>query len=200
MRTIASTSNIHTPPSWLDPIDWSTVFASQQPIEVDIGCGKGAFLLWAAQSRPDHNFLGVERLLLRLRKVDRKVQRRGLRNVRFIRLEASYLVSRLVPSCSISVYHLYFPDPWPKRRHFQKRLLNPAFASELLRTLVAGGCLNTATDHEDYFRQMERVLAGIGEFRREAPISLPVEAQTDFEREFLAAGKTVFRGRWVKAS
>ena len=199
MTTAAATpTNIHTPPNWLDPIDWAAVFASAQPIEVDVGCGKGAFLLWAAQARPDHNFLGIERLLLRLRKVDKKARRRGLMNVRFIRLEAGYFISKLIPTASVVAYHIYFPDPWPKRRHWPKRLVNAAIASDLWRTLEPGGAVNMATDHQQYFEQMERVMAAMPEFRQEPPLSLPAEAQTDFEKEFLAAGRPVYRARWVK--
>jgi len=195
--TAASTeTNLYTPPNWLDPLDWRQVFGNRQPVEVDVGCGKGSFLLWVAQTRPQHNFLGIERLLLRLRKVDKKARRRGLTNVRLIRLEASYLISKLIPPASVTAYHIYFPDPWPKRRHHDRRLINPAFALELQRTLLPAGCLHVATDHEEYFRQMEAVMAGNPAFAREQPESLPVEAQTDFEREFLAAGKPVHRARW----
>ena len=80
---------LYKPVNWLDPLDWRVVFDEPRPVEIDVGCGKGAFLLWAVQARPVHNFIGVERQLVRLRKVDKKLQRLGLCNVRLIRIEAS---------------------------------------------------------------------------------------------------------------
>ncbi len=182
----------------MEPLDWCEVFGNERRVEVDIGCGKGSFLLRSAQTHPDTNLVGVDRLLRRLRKVDRKIQRLGLLNVRLLRVEASYLVGYLVPKASVSAYHTYFPDPWPKRRHHQRRLMSAAFLSNLHRTLQDGGVFNCATDHEEYFQWIQR------EFRRtpgfietEAKI-LPEETRTDFERELLAAGKQIHRCRWVK--
>jgi tRNA (guanine-N7-)-methyltransferase len=191
-------SIFYRPTNWIDPFEWTDVFGNDHPVEVDVGAGKGRFLLWAAGVCPEHNFLGVERLLLRMRKADRKARRQGLNNVRLIRIEASYLVGKLIPSSTVAAYHIYFPDPWPKRRHHQRRLFNVAFAGELLRTLVPGGKLNVATDHEGYFEQMRSVMQGRPEFVACPVLPLPVEAQTDFEQEFLAASQTIHRARWQK--
>lgn len=198
MSTPAPASLFYRPPNWLDPFEWRAVFDNDRPVEVDIGAGKGSFLLWAAATRPDHNFLGIERLLVRLRKVEKKARRQELTNIRLLRLEASYLIGKLIPAASVAVYHLYFPDPWPKRRHVHHRLFNASFAADLLRTLQPGGVVNVATDHEEYFQQVQSVLRPVVEFQSVPVVVLPVEAQTDFEREFLAAGKPIHRGRWVK--
>jgi tRNA (guanine-N7-)-methyltransferase len=190
---------LYTPPNWIEPLHWQSVFSESRPIEVDVGCGKGGFLLWAAQTQPDRNFFGVERLLLRLRKVDKKIRRLCLPNARLIRIEASYLIAKLIPESSVSVYHIYFPDPWPKRRHHRRRLFTPAFVADLRRTLQPGGAVNVATDQEDYFREIGTLMRESGFFVAEPPLSLPDEARTEFEREFLTTGKPVFRGRWKKA-
>lgn len=187
------TSTIYTPPNWLYPVDWQQVFPAARPIEVDVGCGKGAFLLWAARARPDHNFLGIERLLVRLRKVDKKVRRHGLTNVRLIRLEASYLIARLIPPGSVTAFHIYFPDPWPKRRHQRHRLFQPALVADLHRTLEEGGVVHIATDAAEYFEQIQQVMSQSGGFKSRPPEALPEEAQTDFEREFIAEGKAIYR-------
>jgi len=189
---------IYSPSDWLKPLDWCAIFATEQPIEVDIGCGKGSFLLHSAQAHPDVNFLGVDRLLRRLRKVDKKIQRLSLRNARLLRVEASYLVRYLVSGTSVSAYHIYFPDPWPKRRHHQRRLMSMAFCADLLRTLRDGGVVNCATDYEEYFHWIQdefRKTPGFVEFKPEV---LTEDAHTDFEREFLAAGKQIHRSRWIK--
>jgi tRNA (guanine-N7-)-methyltransferase len=187
------------PASWTDPINWTDVFDTAGPVEVEIGAGKGTFLVWAAQTRPRSNFLGVERRLDRLRKIDRKIKRLGLGNVRLLRLEAGYLVGKLIPDRSVEAYHILFPDPWPKRRHAGNRLIQPAFAQEMHRTLRPGGAVNLATDSADYFGQMRQVMGGSGLFQEAEPENLPEEARTDFERGFIAAGKPIYRCRYLAA-
>jgi tRNA (guanine-N7-)-methyltransferase len=189
-------TSIHTPPNWLDPLDWTRVFTEPHPIEIDVGAGKGAFLLWSAQDRPHVNFLGVERQLGRLRKIDRKVRRLGLENIRLIRIEAGYLIGRLIPKQSVAAYHIYFPDPWPKRRHHRRRLFTIAFVRDLHRTLQSSGAVHIATDFEDYFAQIQGVMRESNGFFEVSPASMPEAAKTDYEREFLAAGRAVFRSRW----
>jgi tRNA (guanine-N7-)-methyltransferase len=188
------------PASWIDPIDWKDVFGRSGPIEVEIGAGKGTFLAWAARTRPESNFLGVERRLDRLRKIESKIRRDRLGNVRLLRLEAGYLVSKLFPSDSVDVYHILFPDPWPKRRHAGNRLIQLPFVAELHRTLRSGGVVNLATDSEDYAAQMKRVMGESGKFEETAPEQLPVEARTDFEQEFIADGKPIYRYRYLARS
>jgi tRNA (guanine-N7-)-methyltransferase len=187
---------IYKPSNWIDPFDWRDVFGRDGPVEVDIGAGKGAFLTWAAQSRPYHNFLGVERRLDRVRTMDRKIKRLGLENVRLMRLEAGYLVGKLIPTGSVLAYHIYFPDPWPKRRHQMKRLIQPGFVLDLHRTLCAQGAVNVATDSPEYFRQMRETLDGSSRFDAESADPLPETAQTDFERVFLSEGKAIHRMRF----
>jgi tRNA (guanine-N7-)-methyltransferase len=192
------TSAIYSPPNWLDPLDWRQVFPTAGPIEVDVGCGKGGFLLWAAQARCGSNFVGIERRLVQLRKVEKKAQRLGLTNVRLIRIEASYCIGKLVPNDSISAYYINFPDPWPKRRHHARRLFTPELAADLHRTLRKGGAVNVTTDDEDYFTHIEWVMAQGGQFTRTAAEHLPEEAMTEFERIFCAKGKPICRGRYVR--
>jgi len=184
----------------MQPLDWREVFGNERCVEVDIGCGKGNFLLRSAQTRSDTNFLGVDRLLRRLRKVDRKIQRLSLQNARLVRVEAGYLVGYLVPKASVSVYHIYFPDPWPKRRHHRRRLMTALFLASVHRTLVAGGLVNCATDHEEYFHWIQGQFVRIDGFTETEPEILGDGTQSDFEREFLEARKRIHRCRWVKKS
>jgi tRNA (guanine-N7-)-methyltransferase len=197
-RNELGASVIYKAASWFELLDWRAVFERDQPIEIDLGCGKGSFLLWAANMRRDRNFLGVERLLRRLRRVDRKAVRSRLNNVRLIRLEAAYLVTKLVPDGSVSDYHVLFPDPWPKRRHQARRLISPDFVTELHRTMTLGGTVNCATDHLEYFEWIQRAFQTSGRFAETEPVALPPEARTDFEKEFVAAGKQVYRCQWLK--
>jgi tRNA (guanine-N7-)-methyltransferase len=192
-------SLVYTPANWIEPLDWKKVFAREQPLEIDLGCGKGSFLFWAAQTQPQRNFVGVDRLLRRLRRVDRKAVRAGLQNVHLLRIESSYLISKLIPDHSVSTYHVLFPDPWPKRRHHGRRLISASFLADVRRTLADGGNINCATDHEEYFVWIQREFQKDGGFVKAEPVSLPEEARTDFERKFVAAGRHVYRGRWQRS-
>jgi tRNA (guanine-N7-)-methyltransferase len=191
-------SLIFKPDDWFKPLDWREVFPQEQPIEIDLGCGNGSFLLWAAGAYPRRNFLGVERLLRRLRRVDRKVLRGGLENVRLIRVEATYLITKLIPVGSVSTYHILFPDPWPKRRHHARRLISPDFLADVHRTMAPDGAINCATDHEEYFVWIQQAFARSARFAEAEPAILPPDAQTDFEKGFVAEGKPVHRSRWFK--
>lgn len=202
VSSAASTATtIYEPANWLDPLDWRQIFVDgTHPIEIDVGSGKGGYLLWAAQTKPDRNFLGVERQLVRLRKVDQKIRQRQLTNARQLRVEASYLVSKLVPAGSVAAYHIYFPDPWPKRRHHPRRLFQPDFIRDLHRTLGQNGVVHAATDDQEYFTHIQKVMRESGLFRATAADQLPVEAQTEFEKIFLAQGKKIGRAKYVRQS
>src|ERR1700751_3021575 len=112
------------PPDMLSPIVFSEVFWNDSLVEVDLGSGPGTFLVEAAQKYPDRNFLGVERLLGRVRKTRRRAFRLGITNLRVLRMEIQYAVRYLLPKESISRFHLSFPDPWPKRRHTAHRVMD----------------------------------------------------------------------------
>ncbi len=190
---------IHTPPTWFERLDWDKVFPRRAPIEIDLGCGDGGFLIESAQRRPEHNFLGVERLLGRIRKVEKKAQRLGLANVRGLRIEIAYAAQWLFPAESVAVIHVLFPDPWPKRRHWRRRLFQPEFVAHVQRALQRGGVLNVATDYAEYFEEMVRVASQQKGFaRREKLDAALIGVATDFEREFAAEGKKTFRAQFVK--
>src|SRR3954469_20351043 len=113
---------IFKPASYVQKLDWSRVFGQAQPIEVELGSGDGSFLANYAKLHPERNFLGVERLLGRLRKLNRKGLRADLSNLTLLRLEASYVIEFMVAPESVDALHVYFPDPWPKRKHRKNRL------------------------------------------------------------------------------
>ena len=181
-------SAIFRPDSWVDPLPVQALFPADHPLEVELGSGDGSFLAQWAAAHGDRNFLGVERLLGRLRKLDRKAQRLGLTNLRLLRIEASYFVSYLLPSRSVSALHLYFPDPWPKRKHRKNRLVNAEFATAVSRVLIPGGLLHLRTDDADYFEQMRSVLDPDPRFRPADPPAELIDAVTDFERQFNSQG------------
>src|SRR5438552_2074613 len=145
---------IYELPSILERLDLARVFHRAQPLEIELGSGDGSFLVEYAQRLLKHNFIGVERLLGRLRKLDRKGRRAGLANLRGIRIESSYFLEYLVPPHSVSALHVYFPDPWPKRKHRRHRLINEQFPAVAQQTLVSNGIVFLRTDDRNYFEQM----------------------------------------------
>jgi tRNA (guanine-N7-)-methyltransferase len=181
-------SLIYKPASIVERLNLRELFAAERPLEVELGAGDGSFLAAWAGAHRDRNFIGVERLLGRIRKIDRKGQRAGLDNLRLIRLEAGYVAQYLIPAESVRAFHIYFPDPWPKRRHWKHRLINPAFVEVLRAALAPGGVVYLRTDNEPYFAQMLESFAGSPNFQKiETPPDL-LAFTTDFERGFHQQG------------
>ncbi len=196
-RRDAGPGLIYSPPTILQPLNLSGLFARAQPLEVELGCGDASFLVEYAARHPESNFIGVERLLGRLQKLDRKGRRAGLANVRGLRIESAYFLEYLLPPHCAAALHIYFPDPWPKKKHRRHRLINEAFPALARAALAPGGRLYLRTDDADYFSQMTEVFAAAGEFQRiETPSSL-AEITTDFERDFNARGISTLRAAYA---
>jgi tRNA (guanine-N7-)-methyltransferase len=186
--TAEAASLIYPLPSILERLELARLFPHSQPLEVELGSGDGSFLVEHARRHPERNFLGVERLLGRVRKLDRKGRRAGLSNLRGVRIESSYFLEYLLPAHAASALHLYFPDPWPKRKHRRHRLVNERFPGLARQALAPGGVVYLRTDDHDYFQQMLEVFAGDTFFQAvETPQELAA-VLTDFERGFLARG------------
>lgn len=170
-----------------------------KPLEVDLGCGDGSFLIGMAEKFPERDFLGVERLLGRVRKVCKKATRRGLENARVLRLESRYFIEWLCPEEAISRLHLLCPDPWPKVRHHRRRLVQVEFLEAVRRALVPGGEFLFMTDHEEYFHWVEEKVAEFGKFERlewvEDSFFYP---KTDFQQQWESEGKSMWRLRCRK--
>ena len=183
----------------IDPLRLDGHFAHPgRPVEVDMGCGKGRFLLARAARCPDVNFLGVDRMLGRLRKIDRRARRTGLDNVRLLRMDAYYATTYLLPARSIRTYYILFPDPWPKVRHHRHRLFNAAYMDALHRTLEDGGTVHAATDHLPYFGEIASIVRDDPRFEIVPPWLPAEDERTDFELMFIAErpiGRLSFRKR-----
>lgn len=163
-------------------LDFHKIFGRLAAIEIEIGCGRGGFLLQQAASRPEVDFLGIEWASRYYRYCVDRFGRHGLFNIRMVRAEASAFLTDFVSSGSVSCFHIYFPDPWPKKRHHKRRFLNSANTAELVRCLKSGGVIRIATDHGEYFEQIHSV---IGSCRG-------VLSEIDFSPADAAAG-----GEWV---
>lgn len=171
--------------------------ASTRPAELDLGCGDGSFLVRLAEHFPDRDFLGVERLLGRVRKVSRKARQAGLGNVRVLRIDANYAVEHLLPRSSFHRIHFLCPDPWPKKKHAARRqMCQLPFLERLHGLLVPGGELLFKTDSEAYYEEAAEVQEGCEFFEeRDWPEDAFFYPLTDFEEQWLAEGRAMRRLR-----
>lgn len=182
-------------------VDWDEFFPNPGPVELDIGCARGVFLTRAALEHPDRNYLGLELDYKKAKRAARKLWKRQLSNARVIGCDCRDFLTRYVTPGSVDVAHVYFPDPWWKRRHKRRRLFNLEFADLLARVVRKDGIINSWTDVEDYFGVISALMDHHPEFEAEEP---PEEHEPDhdmdyvtgFERKKRTAGETIWRGRW----
>ncbi len=185
MDSIAlASSAVYIPESGAQLLPLADMFSTRQPVEMDIGCGKGGFLLARARAHPEINFIGLERMMKRIRKVDSKIRAASLANIKLLRLECMHAVRHMLPEESVNAAYVFFPDPWPKRRHQQRRLLSAPFADALCTALIRGGIVCIMTDHLEYFEAARRVFEGHPGFRAVPFPAFPKEERTDFEKVF----------------
>jgi tRNA (guanine-N7-)-methyltransferase len=178
--------------------DWPALFGNDRPVELDLGAGDGGFALAYAAAHPEINLLAVERLLGRVRKIEKRATRLGRTHLRVLRLELGYTVRYLLPPESVSVAHILFPDPWPKRRHWPRRLIQPDFVADLARSLRRGGEFRFTTDHEIYFASAQQAVADAGVLKRVEDWDWAADPKTDFQQTFEAEGRPIWRARWIR--
>jgi len=179
------------PESYVKPLDLEKAFGRSAPLDIDLGCGDGAFLAAMAKRHPERNFLGIERMRGRVEKVCRKTAKIG--NVRVLHLETSYAVRYLLPENAVETFYLLFPDPWPKRRHQRRRVATSEFLDAIQRALRRHGALHIATDDRNYFEQIERVAQSDPRFARlNNPGDDPLPT-TRFQKRFEERGAAIYR-------
>ena len=199
-------ARLYDPPDYFRPLHKTEIFSASPdrpdaPLEIDVGCGDGGFLLDLAAAHPERDFLGLEKLLGRARKVVRQAARRGLTNVKALQIDSPYAVRHLLPPGGISRLHLLFPDPWPKAKHAKNRLVQPAFCQDVHRLLRPGGEWLFKTDHPEYFAEAVATIQASGLFTATHwPADCFPYPLTDFERQWLAEGKTIQSARFTTTS
>ena len=136
------------------PLDFPTIFGRRAPVVLEIGFGMGETTAAIAAAQPDVDFLGVEMHLPGVGALLRRIDEQGLANVRVLRHDAVDVVASMIAPGTLSGIHVFFPDPWPKKRHHKRRLLQPAFVRDLAQHLAPGGYLHVATDWDDYAQEI----------------------------------------------
>lgn len=193
--------NISIEPGNIDRmIDFDDIFGRSAPVEMEVGSGKGTFLLEEAKAFPEKNFFGIEWANKYYKYAVDRMGRWGLDNVRLMRTDAANFIAEHIADASIQVFHLYFPDPWPKKKHHRRRFFCDDNLTQLMRILKPDGIINIATDHADYFEQMTEV-AGRAIERgavREIEFIRPAGARdgeivgTNFERKYMKEGRQTY--------
>jgi len=184
-------------------IDWVDFFGNDNPVELDIGSGRGLFLVTAGMANPEVNYLGIEIDYREGRRTARRLKKRDLQNVRVLGGDANMALQNYVTSASVSAIHVYFPDPWWKRKHHKRRIFTDQFADLIARVLKPGGQLHHWTDVKDYF---DIVIALMDHHAKFEPLTPSEECtpehdmdyQTSFERKKRKDGLPIYRGLWQR--
>ncbi len=182
-------------------LSWSDIFGNNNPVEIEVGSGKGTFIVNQSRKHPEVNYLGIEWANKFYKYSVDRVRRWGLSNVRLLRADAREFIAKYVSDASVRVFHIYFPDPWPKRRHNRRRFFQEDNILQVIRCLKKNGQLRLATDHKEYFDSIETVLLGnkrIADCFEQIEF-LPVDAADDgewvgsnFERKYLKEGRPIY--------
>lgn len=183
-------------------IDWAALFGNPNPVEVEVGSGKGLFLVTAATAHPDRNFLGIEIVRKYQLYMTTRLAVRNLPNAKSCCADAKFVLRDCVVPGSVAAVHVYFPDPWWKTKHKKRLLFTPEFAADVLRVLVPGGKLHFASDVADYFAMVSATLAANPGYRLLPPPPEPepthdMDYLTNFERKFRKEGRPIYRAEYA---
>lgn len=184
-------------------IDWPALFGNVNPVEMEVGFGKGLFLVTSGTAHPERNYFGIEIVRKYQLYAASRVARRQLRNVRTCCADAKLVLRDFVQPESVAVVHVFFPDPWWKQRHKKRLLFTPEFAALVNRVLLPGGKLHFVTDVQDYFEWVTGTLVAMPTFRTLPPPSETAPAHeldylTNFERKFRQEGRPIYRSLYEK--
>jgi tRNA (guanine-N7-)-methyltransferase len=179
-------------------VNFCDIFGRYAPLHIEVGSGKGTFLVNQARFQPGDNFIGIERVSRYYRFAVDRIGRWNLTNVRIIRTDAARFIAECVPDNTVDFFHIYFPDPWPKRRHQKRRFFNTANTEQLIRCLKSGGQIRVATDFREYFEQIKTLLLGKEAILKQIDFLPTAGAQigewvgSNFERKYLKENRPIY--------
>jgi tRNA (guanine-N7-)-methyltransferase len=175
-----------------DGLSWEAIFGRRGRVEIEVGTGKGNTLVQLSRAAPEVDFLGVELGMKYVRLTRGRLAKAGVANARVVAAEAEWVLGRHVPEGSVAAIHVYFPDPWPKKRHAKRRLFRPGVPPLFRRCLEPGGSVRIATDHESYFAQILEVMEAEG-FRPDPTADWDQGPVSAFERKYREQGRRIHR-------
>ena len=171
-----------------EPMDFEAIFGNRNPVIIEIGFGMGESTLKIAKANPDKNYIGIEVFLYGFSKLLANASKENVTNLKLMRFDAVQVLQDMVPDSSVDGFHVFFPDPWPKKRHHKKRLIQVPFATLLASKLKKGGYIYCVTDWEEYAEQMLKVFDSVecltNPYSGFAP-ALEWRPETGFERKGL---------------
>ncbi len=178
-------------------LDFQSMFGNANPVILEIGSGKGRFLIGSATEHPEENFIGIEKSLHYHRLIEARVRKRNLLNVRLINYDAFIVMQKMFAGASIAEIHIYFPDPWPRKREQKRRIIRAEALAEMRRVLVPGGSGTYVTDHKEYFEAAAPVIASF--FRSETRVPGPDDPpRTNYEAKYRAEERPIYEVRFWK--
>ncbi len=180
-------------------LNWQTIFGNDRPVEIEVGFGKGGWLVAAAEQRQEVNFVGIEVMRGLQLYAATRLATRSLTNARVACTDAKWLLTNCVATHSVAAVHVYFPDPWWKARHKKRRVFTDDFAAAVERVLISDGKLHIATDVEEYFGVMTELVAARPAFReigRRIDRETTDAPMTNFERKAIEKGGSVWRAEY----
>jgi len=202
-RAIDILSHLIDPPPTGEPapIDLPELFGNDHPVELEIGSGKGLFLFNAASANPSHNFLGIELSRKYARIAAERLATQQTPNAKIWRGDARSIMARLIPNTKLRAIHVYFPDPWWKKRHKKRRVFTDELVAQIARLLQLGGELRVASDVEEYFGLIQHLIAALPQLKEQTvpPLQTPhnsFDYLTNFERKYRIEGRPIFRAHY----
>ncbi|CAN5175338.1 tRNA (guanosine(46)-N7)-methyltransferase TrmB [soil metagenome] len=186
-------------------IDWAMLYGNTNPVEIEVGFGKGLYLVTAGTQNPGINYFGIEIIRKYQMYAANRITARKLANVKTCCGDAKFLLRDFVVPGSVNQVHVFFPDPWWKNRHKKRTLMSEEFANLVLTTLRPGGRLHFVTDVADYFAMVTELLATVTAFELLPPPAEPepqhdMDYLTNFERKFRQEGRPIYRSLYEKRS
>lgn len=196
--TVTEDALVHNPrEKGFERLELAQWFGNERPVVLEIGSGKGRFLIATATERPEVNVIGIEKSLHYHRVIRDRVLKRSLTNVRLINHDAFLVLREMLPDASVAELHIYFPDPWPRKRERKRRIIRPEVLAEVARVLVPGGLGVYVTDHQEYFEAAAPLIEAV--FRAERRIPGPDDVpRTNYEAKYRTEGRPIYEVRFWK--
>jgi len=177
------------------PLDFERQFGNRNPVILEIGSGKGRFLVTSATERPDRNFLGIEKSLHYHRVIVDRLERRKLTNVRLVNHDAFVVLQKMIADASLEEIHIYFPDPWPRPKEQKRRIVRAEVLEEMRRTLAPGGHGIFVTDHRHYYEKAAPLIEAVFDAERRIP-GPGDPPRTNYEAKYREEGRAIYEVRF----